>query len=155
MVPPIENMSIWILLGFAIVILCALVIFAGLRSSQQTQPVSGVNSLFVIAPYKYEGMWVFDDPAVGLSKEPFIAGIDTMIDKVVASIPDADKGFRAIFSAAQFPGADFKLKWRRAESGGNWYYSDQFKMEGWLCPALLKYFPSAPQEIYVKVEPKG
>jgi len=114
-----------------------------------------VNSLFVIAPYKYEGMWVFDDPAVGLSKEPFIAGIDTMIDKVVASIPDADKGFRAIFSAAQFPGSRFELKWRCAESGGNWYYSDQFKMEGWLCPALLKYFPSAPQEIYVKVEPKG
>ena len=154
MVSPIENMSIWILLGFAIVIFCVLVIFAGLRSSQQTQTISGVNSLFVIAPYKYEGMWVFDDPSVGLSKEPFIAGIDTMIDKVVASIPDADKGFRAIFSATPFPGADFKLEWRREESGGNWYYSDQFKMEGWLCPALLKYFPSAPREIYVKVEPK-
>ena len=114
-----------------------------------------MNSLFVIAPYKYEGMWVFDDPAVGLSKEPFIAGIDTMIDKVVAGIPNADKGFRAIFSAARFPGADFKLEWRRGESGGNWYYSDQFKMEGWLCPALLKYFPRAPHEIYVKVEPKS
>jgi hypothetical protein len=114
-----------------------------------------VNSLFVIAPYKYEGMWVFDDPAVGLSKEPFIAGIDTMIDKIVAGIPNADKGFRAIFSAAQFPGADFKLEWRREESGGNWYYSDQFKMEGWLCPALLKYFLSAPPDIYVKVEPRS
>jgi len=116
---------------------------------------AAMNSLFVIAPYKYEGMWVFDDPEVGLSKEPFIAGIDTMIDKVVAGIPDADKGFRAVFSAAPFPGADFKLEWRREESGGNWYYSDQFKMEGWLCPALLKYFPRAPREIYVKVEPKG
>jgi hypothetical protein len=114
-----------------------------------------VNSLFVIAPYKYEGMWVFDDPAVGLSKEPFIAGIDTMIDKIVAGSPNADKGFRAIFSAAQFPGADFKLEWRREESGGNWYYSDQFKMEGWLCPALLKYFLSAPPDIYVKVEPQS
>jgi hypothetical protein len=114
-----------------------------------------VNSLFVIAPYKYEGMWVFDDPAVGLSKEPFIAGIDTMIDKIVAGIPNADKGFRAIFSAAQFPGADFKLEWRREESGGNWYYSNQFKMEGWLCPALLKYFLSAPPDIYVKVEPRS
>src|SRR6266567_1232369 len=69
-----------------------------------------MNSLFVIAPYKYEGMWVFDDPAVGLSKEPFIAGIDTMIDKVVASIPDADKGFRAIFSAAQFPRGRFQTE---------------------------------------------
>jgi hypothetical protein len=114
-----------------------------------------MNSLFVIAPYKYEGMWVFDDSAVGLSKEPFIAGIDTMIDKIVAGIPNADKGFRAIFSAAQFPGADFKLEWRRGESGGNWYYSDQSKMEGWLCPTLLKYFPSAPREIYVKVEPQS
>ena len=114
-----------------------------------------MNLLFVIAPYKCDGMWVFDDPAVGPSKEPFIAGIDTMIDKVVASIPDADKGFRAIFSATPFPGADFKLEWRREESGGNWYYSDQFKMEGWLCPALLKYFPSVPREIYVKVEPKN
>jgi hypothetical protein len=28
-------------------------------------------------------------------------------------------------------------------------------MEGWLCPALFKYFPSAPREIYVKVEPKN
>jgi hypothetical protein len=114
-----------------------------------------MNSLFVIAPYKSEGMWVFDDPAVGLSREPFIAGIDMMIDKVVAGIPNADKGFRAVFSAAPFPGADFKLEWRREESGGNWYYSDQFKMEGWLCPALLKYFPRAPREIYVKVESKS
>jgi hypothetical protein len=113
-----------------------------------------MNSLFVIAPYKYEGTWVFDDPEVGLTKEPFIAGIDTMIDKVTADIPEADRGFRAIFSATPFPGAQFKLDWRREESGGNWYYSDQFKMEGWLCPALFKYFPNAPREIYIKAEPK-
>jgi hypothetical protein len=113
-----------------------------------------MNTLMVIAPYKYEGMWVFDDPTVGLLKEPFIAGIDTMIDKVVASIPNAERGFRAIFSASPFPGSQFKLEWRRAETRGNWYYSDQFKMEGWLCPALFKYFPSAPREIYVKVEEK-
>jgi hypothetical protein len=111
-----------------------------------------MNALMVIAPYKDEGMWVFDDAAVGLSKEPFIAGIDTMIDKMVADIANAERGFRAIFSATTFPGHTFKLEWRRAESGGNWYYSDQFKMEGWLCPALFRYFPSAPREIYVKVE---
>jgi hypothetical protein len=114
-----------------------------------------MNALLVIAPYRYQGTWVFDDPAVGLLREPFIAGIDTMIDKAVAHIPNAEKGFRAIFSAQQFPGSDFKLEWRREESGGNWYYSEQFKMEGWLCPALLRYFPTAPGEIYVKVEPKS
>jgi hypothetical protein len=121
----------------------------------QNLSVAAMNALLVIAPYKYQGTWVFDDPAVGLSREPFIAGIDTMIDKAVADIPNAEKGFRAIFSASPFPEANLKLAWRREESGGNWYYSDQFKMEGWLCPALLKYFPTAPREIYVKIEPKN
>jgi hypothetical protein len=27
-------------------------------------------------------------------------------------------------------------------------------MEGWLCPALFKYFESAPKEIFLKAEPK-
>jgi len=112
-----------------------------------------MNSLMVIAPYKHGGMWVFDDPSVGLTKEPFIAGIDTMIDKMTAQIPNAQKGFRAVFSASAFPGYTEKLEWRREESGGNWYYSDHYKMEGWLCPALFKYFPKAPREIYVKPEP--
>jgi hypothetical protein len=113
-----------------------------------------VNSLFVIVPYKYEGMWVFDDPRVGLLREPFIAGIDTMIDRLVARIPDAERGFRAIFSASPFPGRTETLDRRREESGGNWYYSDHFQMEGWLCPALFKYFAAAPKTIYVQVEPK-
>jgi hypothetical protein len=142
-----EKMSIWVSLGIAIVVVVLVVAFAGLHSSKQTRTVRDVNALLVIAPYKYQGAWVFDDPAVGLSREPFIAGIDTMIDKAVADIPNAEKGFRAIFSASPFPGANLKLEWRRPESGGNWYYSDRFKMEGWLCPAL--------REIYVKIEPKS
>ena len=150
-----ERLSIWLSLGIAIVIIVVVLVFAGLHSPKQTRTVRDMNALLVIAPYKYQGTWVFDDPAVGLSREPFIAGIDTMIDKAVVDIPNAEKGFQAIFSAAPFPGANWKLDWRRAESGGNWYYSDQFKMEGWLCPALLKYFPTAPREIYVKIEPKN
>ncbi len=128
---------------------------AELRAAPEDSKLARVNSLMVIVPYKYEGMWVFDDPAVGLQKEPFIAGIDTLIDKATASIPDAQHGFRAIFSATRFPGATFTLKWRREESGGNWYYSPEFNQEGWLCPALFKYFPAAPREIYVKVEPRS
>lgn len=150
-----EKFSIWISLGIALALVIAIIAFAKLHPLPQTGTVRDVNSLMVIAPYKYQGSWVFDDPATGLLREPFIAGIDTMIDQAVAKIPKAEKGFRAIFSAAQFPGSDFKLEWRRAESGGNWYYSDEFKMEGWLCPALLKYFPTAPREIYIKVEPKN
>jgi hypothetical protein len=77
-----------------------------------------MNSLTMSVPHKYEGLWVFGDVPVGLSKEPF-AGIDSLIDKATASIPDAQHGFRAIFSVRPFPGATVKLQWRRAESGGN------------------------------------
>lgn len=112
-----------------------------------------MNAINVIAPYRHHGMWVFDDPRVGLHQEPFIAGADTMIDKAVAGIPDADKGFVMVFSGTPFPGHQFKLEWRRAESGGDVYFSPQLAQEGWLCPALLKYFDKAPREIYVQVKP--
>jgi len=114
-----------------------------------------VNVINFIVPYRYEGMWVFDDPRVGLDKEPFVSGADEMIDVLVADIPNADKGFRMLFSATPFPGHTVKLEWRREEHGGNWYFSPKFEMEGWLCPALFKYFDKAPNEIYVKAEPRS
>ena len=113
-----------------------------------------MNAIGVIAPYKFEGMWVFDDPAVGLSREPFVAGIDVMIDRLVASIPRAELGFRLLFSATPFPGYRVKLEWRREQSGGNWYYCRQFGIEGWLCPALFRYFDKAPPELYGRAEAK-
>ena len=114
-----------------------------------------MNSLFVIAPYRYQGMWVFDDPAVDLVREPFVSGIDTLIDRLTADIPDAENGFRLIFSPAPFPGYTAKLEWRREEYGGNWYYSPNYNLEGWLCPALFKYFRDAPKELFVKAEGKN
>ena len=114
-----------------------------------------LNAINLIVPYRYEGMWVFDDPRVGLDKEPFVSGADKMIDVLVASIPSAQSGFRLLFSASPFPGYSAKLEWRREEYGGNWYFSSEFKLEGWLCPALFKYFENAPKEIYVKAEPKS
>jgi hypothetical protein len=80
-----------------------------------------MNAINVISPYRYLGMWVFDDPRVGLSQEPFVAGADTMIDRVIANIPDAERGFTMIFSAEAFPGHQFRLEWRRADSTGNWW----------------------------------
>lgn len=111
-----------------------------------------MNTINVIAPYKYHGMWVFDDPRVGLLQEPFVSGADAMIDRVVESIPDAEQGFTMIFSGEPFPGHQFRLEWRRADMGGNWYYTPDFDLEGWLCPALLRYFDAAPKEIYVQVK---
>ena len=113
-----------------------------------------MNAINLIVPYRYEGMWVFDDPRVGLDKEPFVSGADTMIDVLVADIPNSQQGFRLLFSPTPFPGYTVKLDWQREEYGGNWYFSSEYKMEGWLCPALFKYFDKAPREIYVKAEPR-
>jgi hypothetical protein len=111
-----------------------------------------MNSLFLISPYKYEDFWVFDDPAVGLQKEPFVSGADVIIDLLTAEIPDAEHGFRLLFSPTPFPGYQARFTWNREEHGGNWYTWPERKMEGWLCPALFKYFPQAPMEIYVQAQ---
>jgi len=57
-----------------------------------------------------------------------------------------------IFSITPFPGYQYPLDWRREDGGGNWYYSAQLDLEGWLCPALLRYFPEAPKELYVQTK---
>jgi hypothetical protein len=117
------------------------------------------NQLMVIAPYWDESVrtWVFDDPATGLVREPFIEGIPEMIDLLLEEqmIAGGRKGFRLTFSALPFPGYHRKLTWVREEYGGHWYAIDEPRMEGWLCPAMFRYFETAPPELYVKAEPRG
>jgi hypothetical protein len=115
-----------------------------------------MNALFVISPYKYQGMWVFDDERVGLVKEPFVSGADDIIDVLTANFPNAAHGVNLVFSAAPFPGYTARFIRDRSEHGGTWYRWPEKGMEGWLCPALFKYFPSAPMELFVKVtRPQG
>lgn len=109
-----------------------------------------MNSINVIKPYKYLTMWVFDDERVGLEQEPFVSGADEIIDLMVKDIPDAETGFILVFSDSPFPGYQAEFEWRRAESGGNWYYVSELEKEGWLCPALFKYFEKAPQKLYAQ-----
>ncbi len=44
-------------------------------------------------------MWVFDDPRICSDKEPFALGADATIEVLVADIPNAQMGFRPLFSA--------------------------------------------------------
>ena len=111
-----------------------------------------MNSIFVIKPYKWEGMWVFDDPNVGLVKEAFVGGTDTIIDVATAALPNASEGFLAVFSAGYFPDAEIVLEWVRESGGGNVYHWAEKKMDGWLCPSLFKYFDQTPEKLYVQVK---
>ena len=124
-------------------------------SPSQSPTTKPMNSIMIIKPYWYSGTWVFDDPAVGLTREPFVAGIPEMINILVKDIPDAREGFRLLFSAVPFPGYQAEFVKVRPDVSGTWYRTtDPYpQMEGWLCPALFKYFEQAPEKIYAKVEP--
>jgi len=112
-----------------------------------------MNAIRILCPYRFAGQWVFDDPAVNLAREPFVAGIDKILDRLVADIPSAGNGFRLIFSSGSFPGSSLRLDWLRKEGGGNWYRCDEYQLEGWLCPALYKYFEQAPQTLFAQALP--
>lgn len=75
-----------------------------------------------------------------------------MIDVLVQDIPNADRGFKLLFSLNPFPGYQAEFIWVREDFGGHWYRWCESNMEGWLCPALFKYFSEAPQKIYCKAE---
>ena len=111
------------------------------------------NSLLDIYPYKYRDTWVFDDERVGLYREPFVFGIPEIIDHLVKDIPNSKKGFRLTFSASPFPTYSQEIYKIEEDLGGNWYKMKNYPhIEGWLCPALFKYFPTAPDSLYLKAD---
>lgn len=150
---PIERTTRWAWLAALLAVAIAGVGAWGYvrRSTSPLGPSS--NAIMVFTPYWYNGTWVFDDSAVGLRREPFVAGVPEMIDVLVKDIPDAKAGFRLLFSANPFPGSQKKLTWVRGDSVGNSYRLDNPPMEGWLCPAMFKYYKAPPKTIYIKVEP--
>jgi hypothetical protein len=153
--PSATHKTRWKLLAAISVV--AAVSWAGWQITMWASARNGVpaNAIMVIAPYWYNGTWVFDDPAVGLKREPFVAGVPEMIDGLVKDIADSKDGFRLTFSANPFPGFQKELTWLRGDSGGNYYKLDEPPIEGWICPAMFRYYKSAPKTLYVKAEPKN
>ena len=111
------------------------------------------EGILTIAPYKEDGRWVFDDVALGLIKEPFVSGADSIIEVLAIGIRDANAGFELRFSRSNFPGAQLELTLGKEQDGGHWYRSERLCMEGWLCPALMKYYTEPPPRLYVAAGP--
>lgn len=106
-----------------------------------------------IRPFKKDGMWMFTDIGVNLENEPLVQGIDAMIEELTASIPDAETGFEMVFADEPFAGAQVSLEWIRAdEIEGNWYRCPEFALDGWLCPALGKYFADPPKHLFIQAK---
>ena len=145
--PSMKRLAIW----FCILLLVSL----GATAPRALCERATMNALFVIFPYKSQGVWVFDDDRVGLVREPFVSGADDILDVITGAIPDAGRGVKLVFSAAPFPGYTARFVRGRSEYGGTWYRWPEKGMEGWLCPALFRYFDEAPKELFVRVSPKG
>lgn len=144
------NLKRVLFLTVPLLLIAALVAWYSGAVSLDSRPPA--NAIMVISPYWYNGTWVFDDERTGLVREPFLAGVPEMIDVLVEDIPVARDGFRLTFSANPFPEFDKKLIWLRGDKQGNYYKFDDSPMEGWICPAMFKYYEEAPLELYVKAD---
>ncbi len=111
------------------------------------------NSIRCIEVYRIgSDGWAFDDPTVGLVREPFVAGADAIISVMVSRrIAGNPKRIIIMFSDSYFPVGDLRLDWVSHDGGGNWYEWEGLR--GWLCPALFKYFRAAPEHIFVDIMP--
>ena len=70
---------------------------------RSAQPVAGnANAIIAIHPYKSGGVWLFDDPGVGLVREPFVSGADDIIERMVVGLDHPEDGFTLLFSADPF-----------------------------------------------------
>jgi hypothetical protein len=104
-----------------------------------------MNQVNVIFAYKIHNQWMFDDETKGLKREAFVAGADTILE---SQAKGADT-ITLLFSDGPFPDAH-KFTRGAHDGTGDWYSSRSLKSRGWLCPALLKYFDTAPKELYVQ-----
>jgi hypothetical protein len=114
------------------------------------------NTLRCLVPFRWGGTWVFDDPAVGLDKEPFVVGIPELIDILLTrkGMKNVDR-FRLTFSASEIPGYDEKINMRFGPiDDGTGYETQSFGMTGFMFSrALDLYFYESPEQIYVKLDP--
>lgn len=126
----------------------------------KTKKNTRTNSIYTLDAYRHGGMWVFDDDAVGLVKEPFVAGADVVFDHMAGRhIDGTNTEVSVAFSTTPIPGYDVSATITGADGhDGHYYKITEFKgdedMVGfpfWLCPALLLYYNDAPENIYIKI----
>ncbi len=110
-----------------------------------------MNNVFILQPYKIHGqVWVFDDPSRGLKQEPFVGETNTIIDEMInragMNLKKAEKGFLMFFSPTPVPEGQIELSLMETSPYGS-------ILQGWLCPALFKYFPAAPDKLFAFAKP--
>jgi len=106
-------------------------------------------SIYSVKLYKLNDLqWVFDDPAKDIYREAFVAGADTLIDKIIGEY-DKNLSYTLQFSTKDFPGSimlnlvDSTINNPRISEvtdTGSWWESAQEEPHMlWLCDTLDEY----------------
>lgn len=124
-----------------------------------------MNIMNIIMPYRHPDspdIWVFDDEARELDREPFIGEANQLLDYADEQLDG--KGKLVVFFRADhdlepighhYDHVAIELKLVTIDEGGSTYTG---VIEGgptlqqvWLCPALLKYFATPPPTFHAMV----
>ena len=107
----------------------------------------------IISIYNFEGIWLFDDYEKDVLGEPFVEGSSEIIFSLMAISGISSNKLVMTFSDIPFTGYQDVLSWKDSRECKTWnlYESKILKMEGWLCPVLLKYFDTPPKKLYVEM----
>jgi hypothetical protein len=118
------------------------------------------NSLFSLHAYVKNGTWMFDDEGRDIKEEPFVAGADILFDLMSGREADPSvKSCDIVFGATPIPDHDVHVKLVGDDGHNGHYYTVEYfgmyraveTFEFWLCPALLAFFDSAPEDIFVSI----
>jgi hypothetical protein len=98
--------------------------------------------------------WVYDDIALGVIGEPFVAGADHIITALCGMRATRARvgGAELIFSAEPFPAAARLDLLAETPDGYTWYYWAERKMKSGFCPHFHDYFKTAPRALYARVD---
>ena len=119
----------------------------GRRGGERTKG----NVWNTIKPYWHDGAWLFDDPQRRLQKKPVVARNPEIIDHVLRQAGVRPRQpFKMTFGDHDVsgPGYRFVLEWVRDSREGHWYRWGATEV---LCSALVRYFDSAPKQIFCQV----
>ena len=119
------------------------------------------NSILGLTIYQAFNTFCFTDVERELYDEPFVAGMDKIIEDVLTRkrLLKENGMYHILISEKEFPGCDGVLNREEYEHDGAWYsiktLRDYETEKGWLCPATLKFFSSFPEKIYFQLKYAG
>ena len=114
------------------------------------------NAEYRVFVHHSHGMWVFSDGHREINSEPFVDGMDVILDHVSGRIPRTVDSVASVwfsFSDLALFDADVSYVLVREEpmQGGYYYRLEGTDLRGWICPVALKYFPTHPERIYFMI----